>query len=789
MAPGAIGREEELDALEALLTRVADRPAALVFSGEPGIGKTTLWEIGVAAAKKRFGRVLTCRGVQAEASLAYAGLSELIEPILEEAIPSLAPPRRRALEVALLLAEPDRLAPDAHAIGLAVLDVLRSLAHQAPLVVAIDDAQWLDPSSEGVLQIALRRLRDERVGLLATLRKLPEVAAPLALESVFPEDSLDRLWLAPLTLAALDRLLRHRLSLVLTKPELARVREASGGNPFYAIELSRELVRDDRRPAPGQALRVPETLRELVGSRLARLPAETLDVLLYVAALARPTVEVVSAAHRDGKDALAALEVAAREGVIDLDNSRLRFTHPLLASICYQQAPAWTRRAVHRALAAAVIDLEERARHLALAADGPDAPAASQLDAAAAQAAARGAPAAAAELCELASALTPEDGALARRRRLRAAEFHRIAGDPVRARDMLLGLLEEASPGTERADVLIALASLVDSPVERAASCDQALAETEDDARCARILAYRTWARLLAIDVPAALADGRRALERAERAGDPGLLATAIARTGQAQLWAGEPAEELLRRGVELEKRAGLVGDWTESPRAMLARLLLRAGRLDEARVILAELEAEASVRGAEWSRVLVLTWVGVLEWLAGNWQRARECVTIVREWCEPHRQRPYNLPLRIMGLLEVDLGLEEQVRALAEETLATHWSTSFAYSTVVSEGTLGRLELALGRVEAAGDHLRDLPQRMLAGGWNEPANAIWGDAIETLIRLGELETARTYLDRFEVNAQRFGSPWPLAVVNGRYRATRSLTAETDTWPVHAATK
>ena len=105
--------------------------------------------------------MLVGRGVEAEASLSFAGLSELLAPVFDDVAAVAAPPRRRALEVALLLAEPGETAPDPHAIGLAVLDVLRALAEQGPVLVALDDAQWLDPASAGAILIALRRLRDE----------------------------------------------------------------------------------------------------------------------------------------------------------------------------------------------------------------------------------------------------------------------------------------------------------------------------------------------------------------------------------------------------------------------------------------------------------------------------------------------------------------------------------------------------------------------------------------------------------------------------------------------------
>ena len=351
MAGQVIGRDDELGAIEAFLDPARERPAALVLSGEAGIGKTILWEAGLEAAERRYERVLSCRGVEAEASLAFAGLSDLLADVLDEVAPSLAPLRLRALEVALLLAEPGDAPPDPRLIGLALLDALRALAQQGPVLVALDDVQWLDSASSTVLQIALRRLRDERVSVFATLRKMPGVAAPFELARAFPEEQLTRIWLAPLSLGALHSLLKERLGVELTRPELARLLETSGGNPFFALELGRELTWTETRPAIGRTLRVPESLHELLGGRLSRLPTETGDVLLEVAALARPTVELVAQAHGNRQVVLEALDTAVRENVLFFEDSRLRFANPLLGSICYEQAPLWKRRAVHRTLA------------------------------------------------------------------------------------------------------------------------------------------------------------------------------------------------------------------------------------------------------------------------------------------------------------------------------------------------------------------------------------------------------------------------------------------------------
>jgi ATP/maltotriose-dependent transcriptional regulator MalT len=760
MADAIIGREEELDAIQAFLAEAEQGPAALVLSGEAGIGKTILLETGVEEAADRFGRVLTCRGIEAEASFAFAGLSELLAGVVGEVAPGLVAPRRHALEVALQLAEPGETPPDAHVIGLALLDVLEALAADGPVLVALDDIQWLDPASAAVLNVAARRLRDQQVGLLATLRLAPDTSSALELDRSLPEDRLTRLDLHSLSLGALRALLEQRLGLELTRPELGRVHEATGGNPFFALELGRELERTNTRPAAGRALPMPESLQQLLGDRLARLPTYTGDVLLQAAALARPTVEVVAAAYGERDPVLEAFEGAEREGVIELDDSYVRFSHPLLASICYEQAPTWKRRAVHRALADVVTDSEERARHLALAANGPDERIAGELDVAAERAAARGARGAAAELFELAAELTSDDPALVRRRRLEAGKLYGLAGRRDQAVTILDQLLSEIPSGIERADVLLArISTLAGNSPALIALCDEALVHAaEDDVRSARILAYRTWVHLLGGDVAAALADGQAALEKAERSGDTELLVAVIARLTQAEAWAAEVTPGLIERGVELEKRLGLELEYAVSPRSYLPRLLTRQGELDRARVLLEELERTSSARGHEYSRMNALWYLAVTEWLAGRWQRALDYATAAEEVTE-QIQEFTGFAGRFKALIEADLGLVDQARVSAQEGLADARTFSNEPFVIAILGVLGRLELALGNLQAAGDYLRGLPGRLLARGLNDPAQPLWADAIETLIALGELEQARTYLERYEFYAARLESP------------------------------
>ena len=600
------------------------------------------------------------------------------------------------------------------------------------------------------------------------MRLGPDLANPFELDRSFTASRFAQLPIGPLSVAAIHTLLEERLGLELTRPELARIWEATGGNAFFALELGREFVRTNTRPVPGEALHIPESLQELLGGRLGRLPADTADVLLEVASLARPTIEVVAKAHGDQTQVLEALEAATRESVVELDGGHIRFAHPLLASICYERAPVWKRRAVHRALAGAVSDVEERARHLALAAEGPDPGIASELDKAAEQAAARGAPAAAGELSDLAAELTSDDPTLALQRRLRSARYHRLAGDGERAFATLNELLQEAPSGVERADVLFELALTRRANAPRIIElCNEAFAEAgSDEVRSTRILAYRSFMRLFQADVREGLIDARAALERAEQVGDPKLLAVAIARVGHAEVWAAEtPTPGLVERGAEIEARLGLSLEYYESPRVALARMLGGAGEIERSHAIFEELEQEAIERGDEVSRGQVLWRLSLMEWYMGRWHRALEHATAALEIAE--QTLDWHQPIfvgRITALIETDLGLVEDARRAGEEGLQLAQEMSDEVNIFLCSGVLGRLELALGNLEAAGAYLRDIPGRANSLGYNDPTAPFWGDAIETLVSLGELEHARDYLGPYEQHSARVGDPWAVAV-------------------------
>src|SRR5262249_26535411 len=358
-------------------------------------------------------------------------------------------------------------------------------------------------------------------------------------------------------------------------------------------------------------------------------------------------------------------------------------------------------RAVHRRLAATVEDVEERARHLARAAESPDRAVAGALRVAAEHAASRGATAAAAELCELAAEHTPPEYAGERRRALiDAAEFHRLAGEGDRAAAMLERLLPEAEPGPERADVLFGLVrTLRGDASTMLALCEEAIAEAPgDDARAALILAHRMGVDLWTGDVRGALLNARAALEKAERLGDPARLAAAISRTATAEAYAADVTPGLVERGADLEERHGLVLEYYNSPRYQLARLRMRMGEVDRPRSVLEDLEEKAAARGDESSRVMVLSTLSMLEWLAGRWPRALELTAAAHELTGQTRH-PHAIAWigRAKALVETDLGLVDEARASAMECIEFTRTTGNRFFTVQALGTLGRLELALG--------------------------------------------------------------------------------------------
>jgi predicted ATPase len=363
-----VGREVEVAALERFGARIHHGSAAVLMRGEPGIGKTTLWRHALAAAEACGVLVLASRCVEAEMPIAMCGLADLLEPVLGDVLGVLPPSQREALSGALWL-EPDcRSSADRIALPRAVTATLRALTDRAPVLVALDDVQWLDPASGRLVAFALRRLVDRRLGALITVRGGAGEPDPLALERWFGRERFDELRLGPPSTGALGHLVRSSLNVHVPRPTLKRIHQVSGGNPMYALELVRGLA-ERGEIGPLAHVPLPASLDELLRARVDRFPAEIRALLETVAAPERPTPAFLARAI---DDAAALLDVAiTAEALVD-DDGVLRFAHPLLASAVYARVPPARRRQLHRRRTGLTNDMEERARHLALAAEGPD---------------------------------------------------------------------------------------------------------------------------------------------------------------------------------------------------------------------------------------------------------------------------------------------------------------------------------------------------------------------------------------------------------------------------------
>jgi predicted ATPase len=284
---GILGRDIEVAEVTRFIESVDDGPSALLLDGAAGIGKTTLWHAGVTFARDAGHQVLSSRAAESEARLSYAALGDLLE--LE--LPELPGPQQRALDAALLRTEVEGSPPDQRAVSLATLAVLRALAESSPVIIAIDDIQWLDAASVRVLSFAARRLRDEPIRILVAMRT-GFGGDPLGLVRM-TGSGLHRLRVCPLGEDTMIRLLRDHIGEDLAHPILKRLHTVSQGNPFFALEIARALDNQAVRPEPGEPLPVPEDLHELLGARLNALPSSAADAMLVVAAATRPTVDLV----------------------------------------------------------------------------------------------------------------------------------------------------------------------------------------------------------------------------------------------------------------------------------------------------------------------------------------------------------------------------------------------------------------------------------------------------------------------------------------------------------------
>ncbi|MGQ4385592.1 ATP-binding protein [Streptomyces sp. SAS_270] len=438
-----IGRNDQLDLLRRLLDDPRGHASAVLIHGAPGIGKTALLAETAALAERLGYRVLRTSGVEAESDVPYAGLQLVLRPLSAGAA-ELAAPHRQALDTALGHAEAG--VPDVFLVGLAVLNLLADAAAVAPVLVLVDDAQWLDDATASVLTFVARRVGTEPVIMVGAARD--------GYRSRLNSDELSSVVLGPLTDGQATELLADRAPDLRPTAHRRLLAEAAG-NPLALTELSRTLG-TSVDPHLSQ-LPLTERLERAFTDRLETLPETTRSLLRIAAIDDSPSLpEIYRATRRfTGAAATAAdLDPAVHARLVQVVGTELRFGHPLMRSAIQQTMPTGVRRAAHAALAAVLDeDPDRQVRHRAAAADAPEESVAAALEDAARRAVRRGGIAAAVAALEQAAALSEDSGHRAERL-LRAADFAVELGRPETVTRLLDQALTESLSRRQHATVV-----------------------------------------------------------------------------------------------------------------------------------------------------------------------------------------------------------------------------------------------------------------------------------------------------------------------------------------------
>jgi DNA-binding CsgD family transcriptional regulator len=633
--------------------------------------------------------------------------------------------------------------------------VLASLAETDVVLVAVDDVQWLDPASAGALAFAARRL-PARVGLLVTRRGHAGEPAPLGLDRALPEGRLERLVPRPLSLAALHHLLLDRFGSAPPRPALAKLVEASGGNPFLALEIARALGDDWSGIAERAALPVPRDLQAIAHERVERLSARGRHTSLVAAALSRPTRDLIVRAVAPEDDHASGLLEAEEAGVLTVEPEGVRFTHPLLASAIYGAASAERRRQLHERLAEVASDPEERAHHLALSTTEPNEAIAAELERAGARATTRGAQEAAAELYAGACRLTP-DGLSEERagRELAQATALRALGDLDASRALAEAVVERASgPLQARALLLLGDIAWIRGDPGSIEQLERALGAAEGDSR----LLAQIHAKLVNVSVGAdpagLLRRARAAAETIDPERDPAPAASVYLDLAWAESLQGNGEQrELVERWRACEERAG-----PDAPRNLFALIYFWCvDDYDAARARFAVEERWYRERGEDVWRAERLAHVSRAELLAGDWDAAERGI---EEACETIAQveapGPWVAMLRVRALVDAHRGRVERALAWfhAERAGLPWWEALGLSGLAVAEDAAGNhaeVDRALTRMHGLMDSVgvRDVvPDR------SEPFH------IESLVALGEVERAGEVLARLEERGRTFPRLW-----------------------------
>ena len=759
-----VGRERELARLADLVFAArGGRSGALVLSGEPGIGKTSLLQ---AAAEMADGmQVLSARGVSSESELPFAGLTEVFAGM--GAVLAVLPDRQRlAMEGALGIRHSTSVDP--FTVGVATLGLMAAIAERGPVLCIVDDLQWLDASSTEALTFAARRLQAEGVAVLFAVRTGDDVGGTTA--------DLETIVLEGLSLSAAEQVL-SAVAATFVEPDVARsLYRATGGNPLALVELPGLLSSeqlggwvplDDPLP-PG-----PITDRAF-RQRIAGLSADSRTALLVVAATGTGELDLVLAALRDLGVEPAALEEAEEARIITEDHDRVEFRHPLLRAGAYYAAMAPGRRRAHAAVARALDTSDgRRAWQLAAASVAPDTTVADALEDAAVEARQRGAHATAARALQRAAQLTPDADIRARRLGEASGDLNMI-GRPRAGVELATEALRHVRSAVLHADLELVRSSLlmvIGRPQEAHETLMLEAAKFEEAApdRAAAL-------QLTAVGPCYLVGDGLLAYRTAERA-----HRNACRVGGPLEVFAGAVlAQTLVIRGDANRARPLLEAclpylmeaDPVWGPHLAMAPAVcmsyLWIEQFTTARTLVARFIDAARVAGAPGLLPFPLSVLAEIDVRSGAWDEAYsglyEAVELARQ-----TGQAVHLPRLLSGLARIEAQRGDEAGCRAHTTESTELGIELGETRSAqmnADEVLGLLEFAKARHGAALTHLDRLGRALAAQEVGEPS--LMGAAperIEALTRVGRREEAVGALAVLSGHAEMTGSRWGAAVV------------------------
>jgi DNA-binding CsgD family transcriptional regulator len=755
-----LGRQRETAHIEDLLNGAKEgKSAALLLHGEAGIGKSALLRAALEAAAERDFGILRTRGFESESDIPFAGLLELLTPLLHlrDRIPEV---QARALGSALALEPPTPF--DRFAVPAGMLSLLAVAAEEKPYLVAADDVHWLDDASREALIFVARRLGAEGVVLLCAARPIGPVLE--AFEGVASEaiPGLEDDVAAEL----LKRESRHRVADEVAQDLVA----TAGGNPLALTEMPRGLSPDQlagREPLAGP-IPAGEQIENAFARQVADLPEATREALLIAAAMQTGRHDLFAQALAARSLPPDALDPAISAGLIALDG-RIDFFHPLLRSAIYHAADPVTRRSVHATLAQIATAPARRAWHLAAAADAPDEEVAAALESAASEARARGGVVGSARAYERAANLSTDDEARARRLLEAASDFAQSGhADHALA---LVGRAQELIPGGALATEVVRVRGRVEMRRGAPVTAHDLLVdeadriEEENPGAAASLLVEAAVAHMMTGDMEALVATGDRARKLLQPGTDPVIEVLAGVLVGEAHAALGhedeadallDPAMPFLTSEYVLAMPSELVG--------MAGQCAIWYERWDRATAVLDHLVTVARDASAINHIIYPLAAHSVLDFRRGYWNSALADAAEATRLARETRTTPLlTFALSVLAHVEAAMGRRDDARAHGREAVQLSELLGGPAITVYGLNALALDALGAGEVETAVEYY-DRVHRFTQRLHTQRGIVQYGaDRVEALARMGRTEDAFQALEAF---ADRLGGGrWALAAL------------------------